>query len=418
MKKLIPLLLALLMVFAMTTAFAEGEREVITFWYAHTGDEAAVFESAIEAYNASQDKVTVQGVSTMDTQKMIVAMGGSEAPDVISASNQQIIQYAANGLLTSLQDYVDAEGFDLSIYSDKSLQAMTVDGEVMGLPFESYTIQMFYNKDLLAEAGYSEPPKTVDEMYEMAVAATKLDENGNIDVLGYPLFPYASARQELIYAFGGRWWDEDGNLTPQDEGVLASLNMNVKYRSQYDMAKLDAFIATANTNRYTEQDMFFAGKQLFRLDGSWLPTMMENYGSTVNWGICLVPGTAENPELQGVSRYEATGACIPVMSSHKEAAWDFVKWFTSEEGAKIENLGTGNLPALKALYDDPDLTAQPGYSDFVAALELERGIQYPVMEDFGEYTSLINTALDEVYAGTKTPEEAMADLAKQSAGLN
>ena len=164
MKKLIPLLLALLMVFAMTTAFAEGEREVITFWYAHTGDEAAVFESAIEAYNASQDKVTVQGVSTMDTQKMIVAMGGSEAPDVISASNQQIIQYAANGLLTSLQDYVDAEGFDLSIYSDKSLQAMTVDGEVMGLPFESYTIQMFYNKDLLAEAGYSEPPKTVDEM--------------------------------------------------------------------------------------------------------------------------------------------------------------------------------------------------------------------------------------------------------------
>lgn len=418
MKKLVSLFLALCMLLSLTTVLAEGGREVITFWYAHTGDEAKVFEDAISAYNASQDKVTVQGVSTMDTQAMIVAMSGSEAPDVISASNQQVIQYAANGLLTPVQNYVDAEGFDLSIYAEKALEANTVDGKVVGLPIESYTIQMFYNKDLLAEAGYSEPPKTVEEMYEMAVAATKLDADGNIDVLGYPLFPYASARQELIYAFGGRWWDEEGNLTPQDEGVLASLNMNVKYRSQYDMNKLDAFIATANTNRYTEQDMFFAGKQLFRLDGSWLPTMMQNYGSTVNWGITLVPGTEANPDLRGTSRYEATALCIPAMSSHQDAAWDFVKWMAGPVGAKIENVGTGNLPALKELYEDPDLTAKPGYSDFIEALKLERGIQYPVMEDFGEYTSLINNALDEVYAGVKTPEQAMADLAEQCAGLN
>lgn len=418
MKKLVSLFLALTMLLSMSAAFAQEGREVITYWYAHTGDEAQVFENAIAAYNASQDKVWVEGVSTMDTQKLIVAMSGSEAPDVISASNQQVIQYAANGLLTNLQEYVDAEKYDVSIYSSKSLEALTVDGQLLSLPFESYTIQMFYNKDLLAEAGYSEPPKTVEEMYEMAVAATKLDAEGNIDVLGYPLFPYASARQELIYAFGGRWWDEQGNLTPQDEGVLASLNMNVKYRSQYDMTKLDAFIATANTNRYTEQDMFFAGKQLFRLDGSWLPTMMENYGSTVNWGICLVPGTEANPELQGVSRFEATGNCIPAMSAHKEAAWDFIKWFSGEDGAKIESLGTGNLPARKDLFNDPEITSQPGFADFTAALTLEKGIQYPVMEDFGEYTSMINTALDEVYAGVKTPEQAMADLAAQCAGLN
>lgn len=215
MKKLISLLLTLVMILSMTVSFAEGDREVITFWYAHTGDEATVFESAIAQYNASQDKVTVQGVSTMDTQKMIVAMSGSGAPDVISATNQLVIQYAANDLLISLNDMVAAENYDLSIYSDKSLEAVTVESDVMGLPYESYTIQMFYNKDLLTAAGYTEPPKTVEEMYEMAVAATKLDEDGNIDVLGYPLFPYASARQELIYAFGGRWWDENGNLTPR-----------------------------------------------------------------------------------------------------------------------------------------------------------------------------------------------------------
>ncbi|MBR6029771.1 MAG: ABC transporter substrate-binding protein [Clostridia bacterium] len=419
MKKLVALFLALSMLLSLTAmAGAESDGRVhITFWYAHTGDEALVFENAIATYNASQDKVFVEGVSTTDTQKLIVAMGSDEAPDVISASNQQMIQYMANGLLDVAQDYSDKDGFDLSVYSEKSIEASSVGGRLVGLPIEAYSIQMFYNKDLLEAAGYSEPPTTVEQMYEMAVAVTKLDENGNIDVLGYPLFPYASARQELIYAFGGRWWDEDSNLTPQNEGVLASLNMNVKYRQLYGMEAVDAFVSTANTNRYTEQDMFFAGKQLFRLDGSWLPTMMANYGSTVNYGITFIPGTEEHPEYRGSSRYETTCICMPSMGRNKEAAWDFTKWMGTE-GARIENLGTGNLPALKALYEDPEILAMPGYAEFIEALKLEKGVQYPVMDDFGEYVSMINNALDEVYAGVKTPEQAMADLAEQSAGLN
>ena len=418
MKKLVSLLLALTFVLSLTTgALAADTREHITFWYAHTGDEAKVFEDAIATYNASQDKVFVEGVSTTDTQKLIVAMSGDSAPDVISASNQQMIQYVANGLLDVAQDYAEKDGFALDIFSEKSVEASSVDGRLVGLPIEAYSIQMFYNKDLLEAAGYTEPPKTVEEMYKMAVAVTKLDAEGKIDVLGYPLFPYASARQELIYAFGGRWWDENSNLTPQHEGVLASLNMNVKYRQLYGMEAVDAFVSTANTNRYTEQDMFFAGKQLFRLDGSWLPTMMQNYGSTVNYGITFVPGTEANPDLRGSSRYETTCICMPSMGQHKDASWDFTKWMATE-GARIENLGTGNLPALKALYEDEEILAKPGFAEFIEALKLEKGVQYPVMNDFNEYVSLINTALDEVYAGVKTPEQAMADLADQCSGLN
>ena len=37
---------------------------------------------------------------------------------------------------------------------------------------------LFYNKTLLAEAGYTEPPKTMEEMYEMAVNTTKLNPDG------------------------------------------------------------------------------------------------------------------------------------------------------------------------------------------------------------------------------------------------
>lgn len=394
-----------------------GEAQVVTFWYNNTGDEAKVYEEAIAAYNASQSNYKVEGLSVTDGQKMIVAMSSNEAPDVIKHGNQTVIQYAKNGLVSSIEENISADGFDLSVYSDQAVNANRVDGDLYALPLDAYTIQMYYNKTLLEEAGYTEPPKTMEEMYEMAVKATKTDGSGNIDVLGYPLFPYASARQELIYGFGGRWWDENSKPTPESQGILDSLNMNVKYREEFGGKALDSFIGTANTNRYTEQDMFFQGKQLFRLDGSWLPTMMANFGSTVDYGITLTPGTEAHPEYRGVSRFETDSIAITSMSPNKEGAWDFTKWLCGTEGAKIINLGTGNLPAIKSLYDDPEILAVPGFAEFIDALKEEKGVQYPQMSDYDEYMNLVNSALDTVYAGNQTPEEAMSSLAQQSAGL-
>lgn len=395
-----------------------GNAEPVEFWYSYKGDEANVFEDAIAKYNASQSNYKVEGMSVTDMQKLIVALSSNEAPDAFTLSNQDVINYQSNGLMESLKSYIDAESYNMGVYADKAVEANTVDGETYALPFSGYTIQMFYNKDILKEIGYTEPPKTMEEMYEMAVKATILDADGNIDRLGYPLFPLASARQELIYGFGGRWWAEDGKtLTPDNAGVLESLTMNVKYREQYGIEKVQAFVATANTNRYTEQDMFFAGKQLFRLDGSWLPTMMENFNSEVDYGIALIPGTKAHPENQGVSRYETSSVGIPVTAANKAGAWDFIKWLTNSEGGKILIMGLGNLPALEELYTDPDILAKPGFPEFIDALTLEKGIQYAKINDFAKYVSLINEHLDYVYNGMNTPEGAMAELAKQAAGL-
>ncbi|MDR3123870.1 MAG: ABC transporter substrate-binding protein [Treponema sp.] len=411
-------------VFASLNVFATGQKQesggpqTVTFWYNNTGDEAKVYEQAIAAYNAAQGAYRVEGLSVNDTQKLIVAMASNEAPDLVKGSNSQVISYQGQGLLESMKALISRDKFDTGAYAAKAVEANSVKGEIFGLPLSGYTIQMFYNKDLLAAAGYSAPPATVEEMYEMAVKATKLDAGGNIDILGYPLFPLASARQELIYAFGGRWWAEDGvTLTPQSPGVLESLRYNVRYRTQYGIDKVQAFVATANTNRYSEKDMFFAGKQLFRLDGSWLPTMMKNFNSTVNWGIALIPAPGGNPAVRGTSRYETDSVFIPVTAARKDGAWDFAKWLTGPAGSKIILLGTGNLPALKVHYTDSEILAKPGFKEFIDALQLEKGIQYPVIGSFAEYTSMINEFLDNVYSGNQTPEAAMAGLADRAKNL-
>lgn len=403
------------------SAESSGEKTKITFWYSHSGDEAAAFEQAIASYNASQDKVEVEGLSVTDKQKIIVALSGSEAPDVIEVSNQDIINYANNGLIETLNDKADADGYDVTgTYSAQALTANTLNDDLYGMPLAAMIIEMFYNKDILAEIGYDAPPTMMEELYEMAVKATELDADGNITRLGYPLFPLASARQEGIYAFGGRWWAEDGTtLTPDDPGILDSLHMNVEYRSLYGIDKVNEFVATANTNRYTENDMFFAGKQLFRFDGTWLDAMIKANNADLNYGVALIPGTKAHPEDQGASRYETNSLAIPVTCQNEEAAWDFIKYFTNSDATKQLLISMANLPVLPSLYDDPDmLAAMPSAEIFIDALKNENGIQYATIADLAQYTSLINEELDYVYNGSKTPEDAMAELKTRSETLS
>lgn len=402
------------------TTTGSKEREKIVFWYFHTGDEGKVFENAAAVFNESQDAYEVEALSVSDKQKYIVAISGNESPDVIEISNQDVISYASNGLLENLGDMASQTGFEAEgLFSQQAMESNTLDGGVFGLPLTSVVIQMFYNEDILKELGYDGPPKTMEELYEMAVAATQLDDSGTITRLGYPLFPLASARQELIYAFGGTWWEEDGvTLTLQSQGVLDSLKVNVEYREKYGVQKVQEFIATANTNRYTENDMFFAGKQLFRFDGPWLAAMISQYGSDINYGVTMIPGTKAHPEDRGSSRYETTAFGIPVVAKEKTGAWEFVKFLTASDYTKEILMGIGSLPARLDLYEDGDMLAQPNFKAFIEALKTENGIQYAKIPDLAKYTSLIEEYLDYVYNGMKTPEDAMAELAEQTKMLD
>ncbi len=405
---------------ASTAEATTEEAKPVVWWYYHKGEEALAFEAAIEAFNASQTEYVVEGFSVPDKQKYIVAMSGGESPDLIGLSNQDVVTYQSNGLLEPLQPFADAAGFDFnSIYGESAMLANSVDGEMYGMPFASVVIQMFYNKDILESIGETEPPTTMEELYDMAVRATTTDANGDIDILGYPLFPLASARQELIYAFGGTWVEaEDGvTVTPDSQGVIDSLTMNVAYRSLYGIDQVQKFVATGNTNRYTPQDIFFAGKQLFRFDGPWLAKQINDNSPEVNYGVALIPGTEANPELLGVSRFETTSVAIPVGAQEKDGAYALAQWLATD-GAKDLILGIGSLPSNKNLYDDPDLLASnDSFPSFMEALKADNGIQYPRLADSAKYTSLIETALDYVYNGSKTPEEAMADLKNEASTL-
>ena len=187
-RKTIAILLVLLC--SLSFVFAQGGseeanltedgRQIVTYWYYHKGNEATYQENAIARFNESQDKYFVQGFSVPDKQKYLVAMASDESPDVIALTNAEVISYQTSGLLEDMSTMGEANGFDFSIYDAPALTANSVDGRMYAFPLTSVVIQMFYNIDLLNSIGETEPPTTMEELFEMAEKVTTVDESGNI----------------------------------------------------------------------------------------------------------------------------------------------------------------------------------------------------------------------------------------------
>src|SRR5690606_30791392 len=71
-------------------------------------------------------------------------------------------------------------------YPDAAVNGATVNGELYGYPTEIQTYALYYNKKLLEKAGYSDPPETWDELYEIAEATTER-EGKKLKVAGFGL---------------------------------------------------------------------------------------------------------------------------------------------------------------------------------------------------------------------------------------
>ena len=120
--------------------------------------------------------------------------------------------YINNGWLEDLSSYIEEAGdeFDYEDFFQASRDATSdADGTPYGIPYMTEREVVYLNMDLLEAAGYTEGPKTMDELLEMCEAlndpengvyALALRGEGNAAVTQFSGF---------LYAFGGDFFDEE-----------------------------------------------------------------------------------------------------------------------------------------------------------------------------------------------------------------
>lgn len=156
---------------------------------AHEQDPSKPIYRVVSGQEASRNQ-------TEDPTRFLVGVAGGMPPDVIRFDRYAVTEWAARGAFADITPLIErdrASGrpdaivpenyfdscWDEVVYRDP----VTGKKGVYGVPEKVDNRAIFYNKDLLKRAGYvdengeARPPKTWEELAEMAVKLTERDES-------------------------------------------------------------------------------------------------------------------------------------------------------------------------------------------------------------------------------------------------
>lgn len=335
----------------------------VTFWngYAADGDEIKTLtEVVLPAFAAMYPNVTIdhQEIPYDDLrQKLVTGAGGGVLPDVLRADIIWVPEFADQGLLlaldTAMPDFADIAA---QVFPGPLSTAKWQD-HYYGLPLDTNTRILFSDDAVLAAAGITTLPATMDEFEaDLAQIKTKLGP----DVYGYAeggtgawsVLPW-------IWSFGGGITNPE--LTSAD-GVLngpGTVAAVTKLKEWLDAGYLSPSILGGGT---ATSDQFGNGQTATIVEGPWMPGIFANQFPDLKFSVSPMPaGAAGSQSVVG-------GEDIVVFkdSPNQAAALAFTRFMLTPD-VQLAMGKIGQMPVLSALTGNADLPAY--YPAFQKQLE-------------------------------------------------
>ena len=166
-------------------------------------------------------------------------------------------------------------------------------GSQCALPFLTDAMGLYYNKDLFAKHGITEPPKTMSELTETAKKLTEFNPDGSIKVAGFvPWFGYYEFTPlELSIIFGADYYNEDGTASARrDRPGLGRRCSSGRRTSSTSTARTTSRSSwPAQGDEWSAPNDFQRGRVAMMFDGEWRVAMIEDYAPNLNYGDGPVP---------------------------------------------------------------------------------------------------------------------------------
>lgn len=244
----------------------------VTVW-AHHGrpEEHDALQRIIAAFNAAHadEKLRAEITFFPDPQyadKVSIAAAGGSLPDVLEIDGPLVGPWAAEGVLSPLDDLVDAE-----LRADmlpSLIEQGTYDGKLYALGAFDSALVVYYNREMIRKAGLDPPQRIADAWsWDEFVAALRAVEP--YAAVPLSLHMDMDADEWFTYAFAPLVWSNGGRLIDTDRRqALGVLNGDAVVEAVAAWQKLFADgLAEAST---TNPDPFSAGLAAFDWTGHWM----------------------------------------------------------------------------------------------------------------------------------------------------
>ncbi len=324
---------------AMADAVREFERQSEA---AHAADSSQPVYRIVSGQNAARNQVA-------DPTRFLISVAGGTPPDVIWFDRFAVAEWAARGAFVALDSFIErdlaagrtdtprAERFYASCW-DEAKQ----NGKIYGIPTSVDDRALLYNRDLLRRAGLvdasgeARPPADWDELKEYALKLSDFDSQKRLTAVGFA--PQFGNSWLYMYGWmaGGEFMSPDGRrCTLNDPGVVEGLTYMVDvYDALGGYDKVSAFEAGFQGG---ELDPFIQGKVAMKIDGSWQMSFLAAYAQNLDVGVAPPP-LPKHRLAAGAKDMSWNGGwayAIPSTAKHKDAAWEFIRFMSSDRALMI-----------------------------------------------------------------------------------
>jgi len=412
------------------------ENVTLSFTYWGGSFEQPLMEKLIKGFEAQYPHIKVEGqhIPADYEAKMSAMVAGNEAPDLGYIRDFMALDFAKQDMLYNIFDMIDQ---DETLERDDFVENYFLywdEGKSYGMYTAGEAYALFYNKEAFAEAGVDPLPTKIEDAltWEQLLEISKkltLDQNGNnanspdfdptlIKQYGLRFDFNQGGYMPLVHSNGGVYVTEDGKFgLAQPEGLSVIERMGDLVTTHHvspSPAEVKSLPSTA-VSLTTRQAAIIMIGQWVLLDLSEsgvdfgvgvLPKMEDAYSTSPGWGTIGIFKSTEHPDEAFLFW---KWLCDPENSeeAHKAGLWMplMSKWYTEDE--YVNRWAAGNQ-------------AHPeGYIDAVLTPAINNFHRHPsaYVKNFAKIDALVQPALERMYLGEETAEEAMQGIEAEVEGL-
>lgn len=368
------------------------------------GREAEVVSALLPDFDSQHPDIHVRVQQlpwTAAHQKLLTAVAGDATPDMCQLGNTWIPELAALDALEPLDSFLEGSAtVDRGDYFPGIWDTNVVNESVLGIHWYVDTRLLFYRKDLLAQAGFPQPPRDWAEWSRMLGAIKEMVGPDRYAVL----LPLNEFEPLLVLAL------------QQDEPLLRDDGRYGNFRSAAFRRTLDFYVGMfrrgwapemTNTQISNVWNELGQGFYSFYISGPWnIGEFKRRLAPELQptWGTAAMPG----PTGPGASSAGGSSLVIFRRSKQKDAAWKLIEYLSRPEVQLRFHELTGNLPPRRTAWKDPRLAADPYARAFREQLERVRPV--PKVPEWERIMEEMRFMAERVVHGRQSAEQGTAQL--------
>ena len=392
-KRIITLTLVLMLAVGLLAPTALAKPDQLKIWVNNTPFEKDFMKEMAKKYEEKTGiEIQVTPVSLLDqTQKLSMDGPAGKGADVVCWPHDKLGKSAMMGVLEPVGKYL-SDGYT-DRYLDTSIEALTHNKKLWGLPYAYQTTTLIYNKDM-----YSEAPETWEELISKAKRLTTDDQYGFLYKVTDYYYNRAFFKGFGAYTFGKN--DDDtyniDDIGLDNPGAVEAAEFIKQFRTEGLIPK--------GINYDNMQGLFGEGKVGAIIDGSWA---INNYKDASidndKIGVATMPKlpNGEYPEpFVGVKGYY-----LSKFSENKEAAVEFIKFLTNAENSMAHYQNSNIIVPHEEVINSDEFQNNQYLTPFVK--QAERGSPMPSVPEIMQVWDPMANAITFTLQGKAPPKQVM-----------